>query len=130
MGFAGLMVSVPVWGSALYAHLGANGKLLRLSGYLLPLPALAAASAQPTLTVEAARQLALKELRALLPESTLKAQSPELGYLWLPEGESLALSFRIEVAGQAADLPVRIAIFVDAHSGLVLRSEDLVSGPR
>lgn len=118
---------VPVWGSTLHVHLNASGKLVRLSGYLLPLPALAAAPSQPTLTVEAARQLALKELRAQLPDATLKALTPDLAYLWTPDSDSLLLSFRVEIYGQAADLPVRLALFVDAHSGAILKGEDLVS---
>lgn len=122
---------VTVWSSRLSAHLASDGKdgaassrLVRLVGHLLPLPTLATASSQPTLSAEAGRQEALAAGRARVAAPELSAQRPSLYYL--ATAQALHLVYRVEVFGQSGSYPVRWAYFIDAHDGSVRAIEDLV----
>lgn len=116
---------VPVWGSVLVGHLDGRGALLAISARLVPLAAWPVAESMPTLQSEEARWLALGLVRAELPVANAAADPPSLWYL--PAGRRLALAYRIEVSGQLGALPLRVALFLDAHDGQLLLREDRVA---
>lgn len=116
---------VAIWGGVLVAHVDGRGALRSIHARTVPLPTLAAAPSRPTLQPEAARQQALAVLRRDLPAATLSAATPGLYYL--ADGATLALVYRVELTGQAAEVPLRLALFVDAHSGEPRWREDLVA---
>lgn len=120
---------VAVWGSHLDAHLrilsSVSAELVRMHGHLVPLSERWAATSQPALSSEAARQRALTTARELWPRAELSAYSPSLYYL--PDDERLELVYRVEVYGQSDSLPLRAAYFVDAHDGRLRSVEDLIA---
>jgi bacillolysin len=120
---------VTVWGSRLDAHLRSvspvSVDLLRLHGHLQPLPILETDFAQPTLSTEEARQIALGKARSKSPTADVGAYVPALYYL--AQGERLRLVYRVEVYGQLEGLPLRDAYFIDAHNGTGRDVEDLVA---
>jgi Zn-dependent metalloprotease len=116
---------VPVWGTVLVGHLDAQGMLVGLHGRLLALHLQPSVPSDPTLLPEAARQQALAALRKELPSFSPTAYAPTLYYL--SGDHQLILVYRFEVAGQLDDLPVRLALFVNANTGELVRREDLVA---
>lgn len=116
---------VPIWGSALYAHLDSQGRLVRMHAHLFRLHLWPSAPSTPTLPPEDARQQALAGLRRELPTLSATADTPSLYYL--PADRRLLLVYRMEVSGQLADAPVRLTLFVDAHTGETVRREDRVA---
>ncbi|MFO0572960.1 MAG: M4 family metallopeptidase [Polyangia bacterium] len=116
---------VPVWGTVLVGHLDSRGSLVALHGRLVPLAAWPLAEPVPTLAPEEIRQLALGLVRSEAPQASVTAGAPSLWYL--PVGRRLALAYRVEVSGQLGALPLRMALFLDAHGGTSLAREDLVA---
>jgi Zn-dependent metalloprotease len=116
---------VPIWGTVLVGHLDARGSLMALHGRLVPLAAWPHAEPVPTLAPEEVRQLALGLVRSEAPQASVTASAPSLWYL--PAGRRLALAYRVEVSGQLGALPLRLALFLDAHGAGALAREDLVA---
>lgn len=116
---------VPIWGSVLVGHLDKQGLLVRLHAHLFGLHLGPSAPSTPTLKPEDARQQAVALLRAEEPTLSLTAAAPSLYYLF--EGSRRSLVYRVEVHGQRSDEPVRLALFIDAHSGELIRREDRVA---
>lgn len=117
---------VPLWGSILSGHLDGRGLLVRVHAHLLGLHLWPSELATPTLRSEEARQQALAGLRRELPTLSITADTP--GLFFLPGDRRLLLAYRVVVSGQLADAPVRLALFLSAHTGELLRREDLVAG--
>lgn len=120
-----LQDGVPIWGSVLVGHLDKQGLLVRLHARLFGLHLGPSAPSTPTLKPEDARQQAVALLRAEEPALSLTAGSPSLYYLF--EGSRRSLVYRVEVHGQRSDEPVRLALFIDAHRGELVRREDRVA---
>ena len=120
-----LQDGVPIWGSVLVGHLDARGLLLRMHARLFALHLGPSAPSAPLLKVEDARQQALAVLRAELPTLSASASTPSLYFL--PIAQRLVLVYRVEVYGQVGDDPLRLALFVNAHTGEIVRREDRVA---
>lgn len=120
-----LQDGVPIWGSALVGHLDKRGLLVGLHAHLFGLHLGPSSSSTPTLKPEDARQQAVALLRAEQPTLSITASTPSLYYLFA--SPRLSLVYRVEVHGQLGDEPVRLALFISAHSGELLQREDRVA---
>lgn len=115
---------VTIWGSFLRGHLDRAGKLKRIVAHTVPLLSWRAEAAIPQISTEAARQESLRILTAERPLVAFSAQTPKLYYF--PVEKQLFLVYRVEVSGQDGDLPIRLALFLSAHTLSLLWREDLV----
>ena len=120
-----LQDGVPIWGSLLVGHLDARGLLLRIHARLFGLHLWPSAPSAPMLKSEDARQQALSILRGEIPTLSAAASPPSLYFL--PGEQRLVLVYRVEVYGQVGDDPLRLALFINAHTGEVVRREDRVA---
>ena len=116
---------VPLWGSVLVGHFDSRGMLVGIHGRLIGLHLWPSELNTPTLSTADARQQALAGLRREFSALSVTAETPSLYYL--PGDQQLILVYRIEVSGQLGDVPVRLTLFLSAHTGELVRYEDRVA---
>ena len=120
-----LQDGVPIWGSVLVGHLDSRGLLVRIHARLFGLHLWPSDPSAPMLKSEEARQQALTVLRGEIPTLSATADTPSLYFL--PGDQKMILVYRVEVSGQVGDEPLRLALFVHAHTGEVVHREDRVA---
>lgn len=116
---------VPLWGSVLVGHLDSRGLLVGMHARLFGLHLWPSELSTPTLSPADARQQALAGLRREFSTLSVTAETPSLYYL--PGDQQLLLVYRVEVSGQLGDVPVRLTLFLSAHTGELVRYEDRVA---
>jgi Zn-dependent metalloprotease len=126
--FTQVRSGVPVWGAELTAHFDPEGALTTVHGRYEPIDAIDAA---PVVTPDGARAAVSARLAAAHPDATLETANPLLvidpGPWPRPSGTIARLAWRVEVRVYDAAAPARVELFVDARTGEVYRSADLLA---
>lgn len=101
---------VPVFGSGIAVHFGADGKIVAVNGRYVPDISLVATAA---VSKENAVAVARTDLGN---DAATAAEDPRL-YVLTPDGEQPVLAWKVDLT--AEEPPLKMVYFIDAHSGKV-----------
>lgn len=126
---------VPVLDGGLVAHFDGEGRLIRLHGRYVPLPPVDLVPVALPADAKLAARLAVRRLLELADEAGFESERPRLVVdpgawhgAW-PEvvpDEPPRLAWQVEVRVEQASAPGRFAVLVDAATGKVYRTDELL----